>query len=314
MHHNTSQPDVPLATIDHMRALNRLVTQTFGIVDRTVLGSDMTLTEMRLLYELGEPNRTARGLARTLKLDEGYVSRILKRFLTLGWLTKTPSSEDARISLLNLTEEGARIRAHYEDVARRDVAQVLARTSFAERPAVDRAIARLRGALGDANWTEADLVLRDMEAGDLGWLVQRHAELYTLENGFDGSMETLVAEILLDFVKTRDPARERAFIPERDGLGLGSVFCVQGPEPDQAQLRLFWLEPSVRGTGLGRRMIDAWLTFARAAGYRRATLWTHESHAEAGRLYARSGFAITGTKPTRNFGQAVVEQQWERTL
>lgn len=314
MTHDPARPEVSVATIDQMRALNRFVTQAFGIVDRTVLGSDMTLTEMRLLYELGQPNRTARGLARVLRLDEGYVSRILKRFARNGWVTKTPSPDDARISLLSLTEDGAQTRARYEDVARRDVAHVLARTSPAERPAVARAIARLRGALGDATWSETDVTLRDMQAGDLGWLVQRHAELYTLENGFDSTMETLVAEILLDFVKARDPARERAFIPVRDGLGLGSVFCVQGPAPDQAQLRLFWLEPSVRGTGLGRRMIDAWLTFARAAGYRRATLWTHESHAEAGRLYARSGFAIIGTKPTRNFGRAVVERQWERAL
>jgi GNAT superfamily N-acetyltransferase len=92
------------------------------------------------------------------------------------------------------------------------------------------------------------------------------------------------------------------------------VFCVPGPEPDQARLRLFWLEPSIRGTGLGRRMLEAWLGFARQAGYRRAMLWTHESHAAAGRLYARTGFEITATRPARNFGQDVVEQRWERAL
>lgn len=310
----TAAAALPPETVENMRALNRIVTRASGVLSRTAPDGDMSLTEMRILHELGLATWTARQLARHLALDEGHVSRVLKRFAAQGWLRRTASPEDGRVALLELTETGAARRAAHEEVARRQVRDSLAGLSDAERPALDRAIARVRTALGDPGLAASAITIRDMAPGDLGWLIQRHAELYRIEAGFDASFERLVAEVLVEYLKTRDPARERAFIPVRDGLPLGSVFCVQGPAPDMAQLRLFWLEPSLRGTGLGRRMLADWLGFARAVGYRRAALWTHESHAAAGRLYAAAGFEITGTKPTRNFGRDVVEQRWEMTL
>lgn len=305
---------LPHATIENMRALNRIVTKASGVLNRTVLNSDLSLTEMRVIYELGLQGRTARALAQQLGLDEGYLSRILKRFADRGWLERTPSPEDGRVTLLSLTGKGAGCLAQFEEIARSNVRDSLAALPAAEHPALDRAIARLRLALGDKTQRLEDVTFRDIEIGDLGWLIQRHGELYKIEYDYDQSFEILVAEILVDFLKTRDPRRERAIIPMREGLPLGSIFCVQGPEPDVAQLRLFGLEPSVRGTGLARKMLAEWLSFARKAGYKRATLWTHESHAAAGRLYATTGFEITGTKATRNFGQDVVEQRWERPL
>jgi GNAT superfamily N-acetyltransferase len=158
------------------------------------------------------------------------------------------------------------------------------------------------------------VTLRELEIGDAGWLIERHAVLYARDDGFDASFEALVAEILAAFIRNRDPATERAFIAVEDGRRLGSIFCVQSGEPEVAKLRLFLLDPEVRGRGLGQRLLDACLDFAREAGYRRLRLWTHESHRAACALYARNGFRLTASRPVHSFGQDLVEQTWEITL
>jgi GNAT superfamily N-acetyltransferase len=158
------------------------------------------------------------------------------------------------------------------------------------------------------------VTIRDLEIGDAGWLIERHAVLYAREEGFDASFEALVAEILADFIRTRDPATERAFIAAEGVHRLGSIFCVQSGEPGVAKLRLFLLVPEVRGRGLGQRLLDACLGFARDAGYRRMRLWTHESHRAACALYQKNGFRLTASAPVHSFGVDLIEQTWEIDL
>lgn len=159
-----------------------------------------------------------------------------------------------------------------------------------------------------------EVQLRDLAIGDAGWLIERHGVLYARDEGFDHTFEALVAEILADYIRTRDPDRERAFIAVRDGERLGSVFCTRSDDPDAARLRMLLVDPKARGTGLGARLLDACLSFARDAGYRRLWLWTHESHRAACALYAKRGFAMTGARQERSFGVDVVEQIWEINL
>lgn len=160
----------------------------------------------------------------------------------------------------------------------------------------------------------SEVVLDRLRIGDAGWLIQRHGELYAQEAGFDATFEPLVARILADFLDAHDPVRERGWIARAGDRRLGSIFCVQGPVPDAAKLRLFLLEPDMRGIGLGQRLLDTCMGFARGAGYARMTLWTHESHRAACALYARNGFDCIASKPVRNFGQDLVEQEWARVL
>jgi len=155
------------------------------------------------------------------------------------------------------------------------------------------------------------VTFRDLDPGDAGWLIERHAVLYTRDEGFDATFEALVAEILAAYIRRHDPATERAFIAVEDGRRLGSVFCVQSGEPGVAKLRLFLLIPEARGRGLGQRLLDACLGFAREAGYDRLRLWTHESHEAACALYARNGFELIASCPVRSFGVDLVEQTWE---
>ena len=155
------------------------------------------------------------------------------------------------------------------------------------------------------------VTLRDLEIGDAGWLIEQHAVLYAREEGFDATFEALVAEILAAYIRDHDPAAERAFIAVEDGRRLGSIFCVRSGEPGLAKLRLDLLVPEARGRGLGQRLLDACLGFARQAGYRRLRLWTHESHRAACALYAKNGFRLVESHPVRSFGVDLVEQTWE---
>ncbi len=156
--------------------------------------------------------------------------------------------------------------------------------------------------------------LRIFRPEDADWLVARHAALYARDEGFDASFGVLVAEIVAAFLERHDARCERGFVAERTGARLGSIFCVRGDAPGVAKLRLFFLEPEARGLGLGQRLLDTCLGFARGAGYGRIRLWTHESHRAACALYAKNGFAMTGARPVRSFGVDLVEQSWERAL
>jgi GNAT superfamily N-acetyltransferase len=160
----------------------------------------------------------------------------------------------------------------------------------------------------------SDVVLDRLRIGDAGWLIMRHAESYAEDEGFDDTFEPLVARILADFLAGHDPARARGWIARAGERRLGSIFCVEGPAPDTAKLWLFYLEPEARGLGLGRRMLGECLGFARAAGYRRMTLWTHESHRAACALYAKAGFSCVRSGQVRSFGVDLVEQEWTRDL
>jgi GNAT superfamily N-acetyltransferase len=171
-----------------------------------------------------------------------------------------------------------------------------------------------QGAGGHRRAMTDGVTLRDLETGDAGWLVERHAVLYARDDGFDASFGALVAEILAAYIRTRDPATERAFIALAQGRRVGSVVCMRGDEPSVARLRLFLVEPDWRGRGLGQRLLEACLGFAREAEYRRLRLRTHESHRAACALYARNGFRLATRRPVRSFGQDLVEQSWEIDL
>lgn len=149
--------------------------------------------------------------------------------------------------------------------------------------------------------------------GDLGWVIMAHGELYADEFGWDRSFEALVARIVADYAADHDPAREAAWIAEVDGRRVGCVFCVAADER-AARLRILLVDPSARGQGLGRRLVDACLEFARTAGYRRITLWTNDVLTAARRIYEAAGFALVDQDRHHSFGHDLVGQNWARDL
>ena len=298
-------------TIDRVRDFNRFYTRQIGLVERNYLGGGLSLSELRVLYELGQPNPpTARRLAGDLGLDEGYLSRILSKFAKKGWLVRTPDPGDRRFSKLVLSSAGQDQADAFVKESRGQIGDMLAGIDGIDRALMTDAMASVQRLLLDE---KSDVTLRDLQSGDSGWLIQQHAELYRREEGFDHRFEALVAEILADFIRNHDPENERAFIAERSGQRLGSVFCVR-KDAQTAKLRLFLLVPEARGLGLGRQLLEACMGYARERGYKRMVLWTHKSHNAACALYAKYGFEITSEEEVNEFGVDLISQIWEIDL
>ena len=307
----------PVAAV---RRFNRFYTRRIGALDRGHLDSPFSLPEVRVLYELahwesshgGPPSATAVG--RELGLDAGYLSRLLRGFERRGLLERTPSAGDARRHDLRLTPAGRDTFAELDARARADVALLLAPL---DEPARGRLLAAMRVVEETLAGPGAapPLVLRPPRAGDLGWVVERHGALYAEEYGWDERFEALVARIVADYVERHEPRRERCWIAELGGGNAGSVFLVRHPErPDVARLRLLLVEPSARGHGIGRRLVDECTRFARQAGYRTITLWTNSVLVSARRIYEAAGYRLVDEAPHHSFGHDLVGQTWELAL
>lgn len=295
-------------TIDRIRDFNRFYTTQLGVLERGFLGSGRTLAEIRILYEVGTGQEvTARALAKLIGMDEGQLSRIVSRLERDDQLERRASPQDARKRVLSLTPMGHEVLAQMVKRSRASVGRQMAHLS----PFQQRDLAAQMEGIRAAMTAPAPVRFRGLQPGDIGWLLQRHAELYMKSDGFNAAFEVLVAEVLTDFVRNHDPARERAWIAHRGAQRLGSVFCVQGDAPNEAKLRLFMLEPAARGLGLGNRMLDMCIRYARDRGNKRLTLWTHESHRAACALYAKHGFRLTASKPVHDFGVDLVRQNWK---
>lgn len=298
-----------------LRAFNRLYTQRIGVLE-PYLGSDFSLTEVRVLYELAHRDQPAASeLARDLALDGGYLSRILRRFEAKGWLRRSPSPADARQSLLKLTDAGHAAFAPLQQRSRDEAGALLASLPAAQRAEMLDAMGRLQRLLvpDAAGAKPRAAVLRDPQPGDIGWVVEQHGAIYAREYGWNAEFEALVAQVAADFLKNFQPQWEKCWIAELDGQRVGSVFVVR-KSATVAQLRLLILTPQARGLGLGGRLTDECLAFARAKGYRKMVLWTNSCLDAARAIYSARGFRLTKREPYRGFGQKLVGETWELKL
>ena len=159
----------------------------------------------------------------------------------------------------------------------------------------------------------AEIVLRPPRAGDIGWVIERHAAIYAAEYGFDTRFEAMVADVAADYLRQNDPTREACWIAERDGVRLGSAFVVR-KSGAEAKLRLLIVEPAARGIGLGKRLVDTCMDFARLAGYQTLSLWTNDVLLAARGIYRAAGFRLISTDPHSDFGPAIVGEEWSRPL
>jgi DNA-binding MarR family transcriptional regulator/GNAT superfamily N-acetyltransferase len=296
-----------------IRAFNRFYTSRIGVLREGLLESPYSLTEARVIFELAQRETTeVAELRRSLNVDAGYLSRILARFDADGIVTRERSVSDGRRQVVGLTDGG---RAAYRVLDTRSAAEVgalLTGLAEEEQRCLVGAMREIRRLLDPAPGRQP-LVLRPPVPGDLGWVVHRHGVLYAREYGWDETFEALVARVVADYVDQKDPARERVWIAELAGQPVGCIFCVKR-EDRLAQLRLLLVEPGARGLGVGGRLVDECLDFARAAGYREIMLWTNDVLHQARRIYERAGFELREEKPHHSFGHDLVGQNWSRTL
>jgi DNA-binding MarR family transcriptional regulator/N-acetylglutamate synthase-like GNAT family acetyltransferase len=302
-----------------VRRFNRFYTRQIGVLRKTYLDSPYSLGEMRVLYELSQRKQlTATDVARALDLDAGYLSRLLSNFEKRGLISRTTSAKDGRQSHLALTARGRKLFAPMEERSQRQAAAMLDKLDDTQQARVVAAMNAIETLLAGAPAEKPDAksryVLRDPRTGDFGWIVSRHAELYAKEYGWKEPFEGLCAQIVADFVNTFDPKWERCWIAEIDGENVGCVMLVKDEQPAVARLRLLLVDPKGRGLGLGTRLVDECVRFARAAGYRKITLWTHSILSAARHVYERAGFTLTSSEPRHTWGQDVVAEFWDLEL
>jgi DNA-binding MarR family transcriptional regulator/GNAT superfamily N-acetyltransferase len=310
----TRLPRPSAAEITAVRRFNRFYTARARLLADDHLGSAFSLGEVRLLYELAHRNApTASELCRDLNLDAGYVSRILAAFRKKGLVSRTPSQEDRRQGRLELTAKGRKAFAPLEKQAGERMRDMLADLEPEARSGLVTAMTTVQEALGAPLPAPAKVTFREPRAGDLGWIVQRHGELYWKEWGYDQRFEALVATIVGDYVAHRVPARERCWIAELNGQRAGSVFLVQKSKT-VAKLRLLLVEPSARGHGIGGKLVRKCTEFAREAGYSQVTLWTQSELVAARKLYVAEGYRLVGSMPHADFGKKCVSETWTLTL
>jgi DNA-binding MarR family transcriptional regulator/GNAT superfamily N-acetyltransferase len=295
-----------------VRAFNRFYTGVIGVLDEGLLDSPYSLTEARVIFELAQRERTeVPELRRRLGLDAGYLSRILARFAADGLVRRDRSAADGRRQVVRLTTAGRRAYRTLDRRSAEQVGKLLAPLPPEGQARLVGAMATIHDLLGEAQ--PVGYVLRAPRPGELGWVVQRHGALYAAEYGWDQTFEALVAQVVGDYATGRDPAREAAWIADRGGEPVGSVFCVR-KDDEMAQLRLLLVEPSARGLGIGAGLVEECLRFAQAAGYRRIVLWTNDVLHAARRIYERAGFTLVASTPHHSFGRDLVGQTWERAL
>jgi len=300
--------------IEVVRRFNRFYTQKIGVLHGGLLNSSFSLTEVRVLYELAHrKGPTASELATDLELDAGYLSRILETFKRRGLIVRQPSSSDARRTHLSLTKKGQQTFARLNSRSQEDVGAMLSKLTAVDQNRLIDALHTIERLLGTQAEGKVPYLIRPHQNGDMGWIVHRHGALYAQEYRWDEQFEALVAEIVAKFIRHHDPKRERCWIAEKDNEIVGSVFLMKRSKA-VGQLRLLLVEPSARGLGIGARLVDECVRFARQAGYRKVTLWTNDVLHAARHIYEKAGFQLVHEGPHHSFGHDLVEQTWELAL
>lgn len=304
-----------LQAIEAIRSFNRFYTQRLGALNEGLLASPLSLTQARVLWELAQGDGwSAADLCRKLDLDASYLSRIIGEFSERGWVTRTPAQDDARRSLIALTPAGRAGFAPLDAASRAQLHEWLKPLGPAERDRLVAAMDTVTRLLGGPCALKAPLVVfRAHRPGDMGWIIEGQARLYAEEYGWNAEFEALVAEVCARFLRRFDPEREHCWIAESEGQRIGSVTLV-AKSRTVAQLRMLFVAKEARGLGIGRKLTDECLAFARRAGYRKIILWTNDCLLSARRIYQGAGFRLAKSEAHHSFGHDLVGQYWERPL
>jgi DNA-binding MarR family transcriptional regulator/GNAT superfamily N-acetyltransferase len=302
----------PVAAV---RRFSRFYTRRIGALHEGLLGSPLSLTEGRVIWELAQRERsTASELAGELGLDAGYLSRILGGFERRGLIQRQLSESDGRQSNITLTQDGRVLYATIDARSRDDATELLGGLDAADQAQLVAALETAERLLAPGRKpVGTSYVLRQHQAGDMGWITHRHGALYAEEYGLDQSFEALVARIAAAFLEKLDAGRERCWIAEREGVITGAVLLVKESE-EEAKLRLLYVEPWARGRGIGSRLVAECIDFARERRYGKVTLWTNDVLVSARRIYEAAGFRLVREEPHHSFGRDLVGQIWEWPL
>jgi DNA-binding MarR family transcriptional regulator/GNAT superfamily N-acetyltransferase len=300
--------------VAELRRFNRFYTQKIGVLEEGLLDSPFSLAEARVLYEIAfVEGQTAARLGKQLGLDRGYLSRILRGFERRGLIHRTRSATDRRLSLLALAPQGEAAFADLDARSQTEIGALLRTLPEKQQTRLVAAAGVIERMLGARADDRAGYLLRPHRPGDMGWVISRHGALYAQEYGWDIQFEAFVAKIAAQFLRNFNARRECCWIAEKDGENVGSVMLVDETQTI-AKLRLLLVEPDARGLGIGARLVQECLSFAREARYQKVTLWTNSILVAARRLYEDAGFRMIDAQPHHSFGCDLVGETWELAL
>lgn len=300
--------------VSQVRSFNRHWTEVLGLLDQGLLGTEYTLAEARVIFELGQQRVWERlALRDRLAIDASFLTRVLTRLEERGLVKATPSPEDGRRLTLGLTKKGRSAFRALDGRSTRQIEALLRPLSADQRRRIASSMTVISHTVRPRTEDERRVSLRGLGIGDMGWVIERHGEIYADEFGWNLDFEALVAQIVADYHAKFRPGRESAWIAEVDGARAGCVFCCER-DAHTAQLRILLVEPWARGLGLGARLVDGCIAFAREAGYRRIMLWTNDVLVAARRIYQAADFTLVDEEVHHSFGQDLVGQNWERDL
>lgn len=312
----SNQVSIPnQAAIDAVRRFNRFYTRQIGLLQQGLHSTPFSLTEVRLLYEIAHREGvTATELSSDLSLDAGYLSRMLAKFEKRGWIQRKRSPGDRRQTFVTVTRKGSATLAPLEERSNEQVQEILSRISPANQGSLLEAMKQMEAILSLEPKGAEPYLLRSHQPGDMGWVVFRHGVLYSQEYHYDEHFEALVAEIVAEFIQRFDWKCERCWIAERDGERVGSVYLVR-KSAAIAKLRLLLVEPSARGLGIGRKLVEECIRFARQVGYKKIVLWTQSELKAARGIYQRAGFRLVAEEKHDSWGRkGLVAETWEVEL
>src|ERR1700722_18399886 len=299
--------------VNAIRAFNRFYTRKIGVLDG-MASNPFSLAEARVLYELANRRQpTATDIRKELGLDAGYMSRMLRDFERRKFVTRERSKTDERQRFLSLTSKGRSACAPLDARSNRDVAAMLEDLSPTEREQLVDSVQTVRRLLRDTAEEKTSYLLRLYQTDDIGWIVHHQVILYADEYGWDGTYEALAAEIVAQFIKHYDPKCERAWVAEKDGQRVGAAFVAKKSD-EIAKLRLLHVERKARGLGIGKRLVEECIRFARQAGYQKMTLWTQSSLHAARDIYKKAGFHLVREEKHHSFGKNLTAETWELNL
>jgi DNA-binding MarR family transcriptional regulator/N-acetylglutamate synthase-like GNAT family acetyltransferase len=301
--------------VQEVRQFNRFYTRLIGLLDEHLPDSGLSLPEGRVLYELATSGKqTAAELTRRLSIDKAQLSRVIRGLTDRKLLTSEPDPAHAKRKILSLTPAGRVAFTELDQGTRFRMESILTPLEAAKRKKLVSSMREIQAAFKARDHAPAPVTLRSLVPGDLGWVIHRQAVLYAQEYGWDWTYEALISKILGEFATDFDASKEDGWIAERAGQIAGSIFLMKSDDPVAAKLRLLYVEPSARGSGIGRRLVDTCIERARQLGYRRLTLWTNDVLTAARRIYETSGFRLTKEYAHRSFGRDLVGQVWELDL
>lgn len=306
--------DARQTAAERLREFNRVYTHHIGLLDRAYLGTDYTLTEARILYEIGDRGTcTPSELCRDLHLDAAYLSRILAGFQNSNLLLMKPDPTDKRARILQLTADGEAERQRLGNLSRNEIIQKHKHLSQRELQELVDATHTVMRLCVPEKFTNAPVVLRSHHPGDMGWIIQSQTRFYVEAFGWNDKFEALVCDVAAKFLTHYNPEREYCWIAEQNGNRVGSIVIADGGD-NVAKLRLLYVDAAARGLGLGSLLVREAIQFSRKAGYRQVVLWTNDILHSAIAIYRKAGFQLIATEPHQQFGKPENGQTWALDL